>query len=350
MAVPKFNSMAQTTIEWLCATPAKRLQDLQQSNLASVRLRTAVGIQAGNAIGLRYLLSDGGTNFPAQMAVVGKIDYVSDPTRPARWLKRLKELKTRGASVMVDYTDHHLSAQTPAAAFYREALALADTILTSSAKLCEHVLHHTGRQAVILDDPIEVSLQTPIARNNSRKTLLWFGHASNLPYLIDYLLTRYRSNGNHRLIVMTNLHPLPDQYVESLHAPHLTSLDIHVIPWSITDMLTAARLSDLCIIPAGVFDPRKSGASANRLLTALALGLPTAADMLASYVPFSSYFTDLQHANLDRLLETPEQHFPAVIQAQKLIANEHTMTAAQMRWQQLLAPAQRAAISARTTD
>lgn len=345
MAAPKINSKAQPTIEWLCATPAKRLQDLQQSNLASVRLRTAVGIQAGNALGLRHLLSDGRTNFPAQMAVVGKIDYVSDPARPARWLQRLKDLKTRGASVMIDYTDHHLSGQTPAAAFYRDALPLADTILASSARLGEYLLQHTGRKAVILDDPIEVSLQSPRARNNPIKTILWFGHASNLPYLFDYLLTRYRANGKHRLIMMTNLHPLPDQYVQALNAPHLAALDIHVIPWSISDMLTASRLSDLCIIPAGVADPRKSGASANRLLTALALGLPTAADPLDSYMPFANSFIDLQQADLDSMLETPELHFPSVIEAQQLIANQHTMVAAQMRWQQVLASAQRHGIA-----
>ncbi len=343
MAAASTETMAKTTIEWLCAAPAKNLQELEQSNLASVRLRTAVGIKAAHALGIRNMLSDGRASGAAQLAVVGKIDYVSDPARPARWLQRLRQLKAGGAHVIVDYTDHHLSTQSPAADFYRDALALADTILASSLKLCEHVLAHTGRQAVMIDDPIEVAVQPPVARDHARKTLLWFGHATNLPYLFEFLLDRYRSTVERRLIVMTNLHPLPDPYVPALNAPHLQKLEINVVPWSIKDMVTAASLSDLCIIPAGIADPRKSGASSNRLLTALALGLPTAADMLDSYAPLGAYFTDLRDADLDHMLDEPEILFPAVRDAQQLIAREHTIAAAQQRWSQLLGQQENAA-------
>jgi hypothetical protein len=328
--------MTKMTIEWLSAAPAKNLQELEESNLASVRLRTAIGIKAAHELGIRNVLSDGRSSGAAQLSVVGKVDYVSDPARPARWLQRLRQLKASGTRVIVDYTDHHLAAQSPAADFYRDALSQADTILTSSLKLCEHVLTHTGRQAVMIDDPIEVLLQPPVAREHQLKTMLWFGHASNLPYLFEFLLNRYRSTMEYRLIVMTNLHSLPDHYLQALNAPHLQQLEINVIPWSIKDMLTAASLSDLCIIPAGVADPRKSGASANRLLTALALGLPTAADMLDSYAPMNAYFTDLRKADLDRMLDEPERWFPEVQGAQQLIAREHTKAAAQQRWRQLI--------------
>ena len=336
MAVPSLDDMAKTTIEWLSAAQAKNLQDLEQSNLASVRLRTAVGIKAAHALGIRSVLSDGRSSGATRLVVVGKIDYVSDPARPARWLRRMRELKASGARVIVDYTDHHLAAQSPAADFYRDALSLADTILASSLKLCEHVLAHTGRQALMIDDPIEVPLQPPVSRKSPLKTLLWFGHASNLPYLFEFLLDRYRSTVERRLIVMTNLHPLPDPYANALNAPQLHGLEINVVPWSIKDMRTAASLSDLCIIPAGIADPRKSGASSNRLLTALALGLPTAADMLDSYAPLNAYFTNLRDADLDHLLDAPERFFPAVLDAQQLIAREHTIAAAQQRWSQLL--------------
>lgn len=324
------------TIEWLCSVPARNLQDLESSNLASVRLRTAVGIKAALGLGIKNVLSDGRDSGPAQLAVVGKIDCVTDPGRSARWLQRLRQLKARGARIVVDYTDHHLSAQTPTADFYREALALADTILASSLKLCEHVLAHTGRQAIMIDDPIEVAVQAPTARAHARKTMLWFGHASNLPYLFEFLLDRYRSTVERRLIVMTNLHPLPEPYVQALNAPHLQNLEINVIPWSLQDMLTAASLSDVCIIPAGVADPRKSGASANRLLTALAMGLPTAADLLDSYAPLGAYFADLRTTDLDLLLDNAEVCFPAIRDAQQVIARDHTMAAARQRWGQLL--------------
>ena len=77
------------TIEWLCSVPARNLQDLESSNLASVRLRTAVGIKAALGLGIKNVLSDGRDSGPAQLAVVGKIDCVTDPGRSARWLQRL---------------------------------------------------------------------------------------------------------------------------------------------------------------------------------------------------------------------------------------------------------------------
>lgn len=336
MAVPSAEKTSMTTIEWLCAVPARKLEDLETSNLASVRLRTTVGIRAALALGYKSTLSDGNSTGSARQVVVGKIDYVSDTTRPARWLRRLHALKQQRAHVIVDYTDHHLSAQTPAANFYREALPLADTILTSSRKLCEHVFAHTGREAVMIDDPIELPIRQPQAREQPPRTLLWFGHASNLPYLVEYLLDRYRSRMERRLIIMTNLHPLPEAYTKALNAPHLEGLEIHVIPWKLEDMQAAASLADLCIIPAGVRDPRKSGASANRLITALALGLPVAADLLDSYLPFGAYFSDLGTVDIDALLDQPEAAFPAIRDAQALIAREHTIDAAKQRWQRLL--------------
>ncbi len=324
------------TIEWLCAVPARNLKDLESSNLASVRLRTTVGIKAAMGLGYKSTLSDGRATGRVKYVVVGKIDYISDATRPARWLQRLRNLKELGAHVIVDYTDHHLSAQTPAADFYRSAMPLADTIVTSSRKLCEHVFHHTDREAVMIDDPIELAIQSPRAREQQARTLLWFGHASNLPYLLEYLRDRYRSRTDRRLIIMTNLHPLPEPYVKALDAPHLEGLDIHVIPWKLEDMQAAAGLADVCIIPAGVNDPRKSGASANRLITALALGLPVAADRLDSYLAFKDYFSDLHTTDIDTLLDHPEEAFPAVLEAQGLIGREHTMDAAKQRWQRLL--------------
>lgn len=325
-----------STIEWLCAVPAKKLQDLERSNLASVRLRTAVGIQAAQALGRKSMLSDGRTVIRASHAIVGKIDYVTDPDRPARWLARMRRLKADKTQLIVDYTDHHLSGQTPAADFYSEALALADTIVTSSEKLCAHVHAHTGRQAIMIDDPIELPIQAPAVRDHALKTLFWFGHASNLPYLVDYLQQRYRSTRKRRLIIMTNLHPLPEPYQQVLEAPHLQQLEIVVVPWRLEDMLAAASLADVCIIPAGVNDPRKSGASANRLLTSLALGLPTAADVLDSYAPWQPHFADLADADIDALLDAPQASFPDVLAAQALIARDHTLAAADQRWQALL--------------
>jgi hypothetical protein len=329
-------SSKTNTIEWLCSAPARNMADLEQSNLASVRLRTAVGIKAALASGQKNILSDGRCVDAVRLAVVGKLDFITDPTRATRWLDRLRLLKSTETKIIVDYTDHHMVTQSPAAAFYRDAIALADTIVTSSHKMCDHILTSVGRHTVMIDDPIEVPVVNPTTRNKAIKTALWFGHATNLPYLLDFLMTRYTSKKERRLIIMTNQYPLPGEYVRQLDKPHLKNLEINVIPWSTADMIRAATLADICLIPAGMKDPRKSGASSNRLLTALALGLPTAADMLSSYEPFSPYFSDLGTSDLDTLFDAPENSYNRVTEAQVLITREHTIEASIMRWRYLI--------------
>lgn len=188
----------------------------------------------------------------------------------------------------------------------------------------------------MIEDPVEVAIQPPRVGMGKLRTLFWFGHASNLPYLIEYLRDRYRSRIERRLIIMTNLFPLPENYVSALNRPHLDKLEINVVRWSLPDMQAAANLSDVCIIPAGVNDPRKNGASANRLLTALAMGLPVAADDLDSYRPFSGYFSDLQKVEIEALLDQPEAAFPSVLRAQDLIRREHTIESAKQHWKKLL--------------
>ena len=101
-------------------------------------------------------------------------------------------------------------------------------------------------------------------------------------------------------------------------------------------MIHAASLCDLCIIPSDLADPRKAGVSSNRLLTALALGLPTAADRLDSYLEHSDYFTDIRSKDFDRLLENPLAFRVQVIQAQNGPVQEHSMQKVGERWVSLL--------------
>lgn len=81
-------------------------------------------------------------------------------------------------------------------------------------------------------------------------------------------------------------------------------------------MVASADLCDLCIIPSDPRDRRKAGVSSNRLLTALALGLPTAADRLDSYIEHESYFADIRSPQFEGMLENPAAWHEAVRAAQ----------------------------------
>jgi hypothetical protein len=58
------------------------------------------------------------------------------------------------------------------------------------------------------------------------------------------------------------------------------------------------------------------GASSNRLITALGLGLPTAADNLPSYQEFAEYYCGLYGNNFRDILDDPTKYRSRVTKAQ----------------------------------
>jgi len=97
-------------------------------------------------------------------------------------------------------------------------------------------------------------------------------------------------------------------------------------------MVAVASISDVCWIPTGLHSKRKSGASSNRLLTALALGLPVAADELESYLPFRKYFASLRTPEFSIFMHAPDAYFEQVSEAQALIAQHYTQDAIGRQW------------------
>jgi len=66
----------------------------------------------------------------------------------------------------------------------------------------------------------------------------------------------------------------------------------------------AAREADYCVIPSDPASPKRY-ASNNRLVTALALGLPTIATALPSYVEVGDYFANDNSGSALKLMENP---------------------------------------------
>jgi hypothetical protein len=328
--------MNQTSVEWLLPFASASLKDLQQSNLASVRLRAAVCLQAIVSQHWRTAINDGQQPSGASTIVVGKLDFINDTRRPERWLRHLESARKRGACIVIDYTDHHLETGTAADRFYAAALDLADLAICSSTKLAQLIRPFYAGQIAIIEDPIEVPITQPVAHHRKLRTALWVGHSTNLPYLIEFLFNDFALSTPMRLIAMTNAYPLPKEYTRLLEGQNLSQLEICVVPWNLPDMITAASVSDVCWIPAGLNSKRKSGASSNRLLTALALGLPVAADELESYLPMRRYFASLHTPEFAALMHEPETHFAQVLEAQALIARDYTKAAIGRQWLNLL--------------
>lgn len=325
---------ASQKVQWLISSRDSNLAALASSNLASIRLRSVVSMRVALDENVTST-ADREAERDTEILVVGKVDAVTDTNRPARWLSYMQQAKDRNCKIILDYTDHHIDGKPVMRDFYLKALHLADHVTTSSPKLANNIGATWKGGVTVIEDPIEVDFIPPKTERTSQLTALWFGHASNLQYLFDFIQSEWRLLEPLRLIVMTNFFDQNafDQKMKS--APK--NLEMVVVPWSLQDMQTVAGICDFCIIPAGMNDARKNGVSSNRLLTALALGLPTAADNVDSYLSFSEYFTDIRSSDLEQFISHPHQQSDLVKKAQSAIAKTHTIEAIGHQWLKLFA-------------
>jgi hypothetical protein len=321
-------------VHWLNAASAN-LEGLRSTHIASTRLRTAVAAFGAAKQPERRTLTVG-PELPAQscdMLVVGKI-MQNRPNHHISWIEAAEQTKARGGKVVVDYTDDHLSKAGPTRRFYVEALALADYAVCSGAMLKDALLDHAfTKHTYIIPDAMEVEIVPPKQTLQQHRTALWFGHHLNIPYLIDFIIS-YRCNIPLKVIVLTSVQGINEISKASHYIPkNMTIVCCH---WSTEGMAKQAIDSDICVIPANPADPWKNYASSNRLLTALGLGLPTAAAPLMSYQEFSRYFVDIKSDAFIEMLETPLRYSGAVVEAQKTICPRFSIPTLAEKWWDVL--------------
>jgi SAM-dependent methyltransferase len=315
------------------ATSSDRtIESLQNSQLASTRLRTGVAAEAAKNLNYQINLYDGQSNKHVDMIVVGKVNNVNDEKRPERWLQRIIKAKTSGSKIILDYTDHHLEQNTATGDFYRKSINHADAIICSSEHLKISISKFFSGPVFVIEEPIDVSIIPPKEKNNDVKTILWFGHASNLPYLLDCLVNMFSHDIHARLIIMTNAYPFPEEYSKILNVDALKNIDINVVPWSNKDLIKASNIADFCILPTGYKDAKKAGASSNRLITALALGMPVLSDQLLSYQKFSGYFEILSLENLLKFTNDATYNFQKIINFQEVVALDYSRSNFMHSW------------------
>lgn len=321
-----------SAVHWLAPCPPLSTQQLSTFNLASLRLRAGAFLFATKSISFSLSLGEQILQ-NIDICVVGKIGGgVDKHTRRVRWISEIKRIKESGGRIVLDYTDDP-TIGTPMSAFYREAAGLADLCVCSSNFLAKSLSRFCTGRIEVIPDAIEVEPVEPKQTVHTPITILWFGHATNVDYLVRFLPLLARQQAL-KLLILTN--EVGIKHLQSIALPIPENLTIEGGLWSVDNMIHAASLCDLCIIPSDLADPRKAGVSSNRLMTALALGLPTAADRLDSYLEHSDYFTDIRSKDFDLLLENPLAFRDQVIQAQNGPVQEHSMQKIGERWVSLI--------------
>lgn len=315
-------------VHWLSPYQPANLEQVGASNLASVRLRAGALLAAlPSDLTLSF-----GTRAPDKtgLIIAGKLGGDAKAAeRGQDWIRQMRELRARGGKVVLDFTDDHLGIESAMTPFYRTAMDNVDLVVCSSALLARNLGNQYQGRLEVIPDAIEIPTIPPKQYLHSPITALWFGHASNLRYLVDFL-PRLAMPEPLRLIVLCNAEGL--QMLQSSPPAIPRNIQAEGGVWSVPAMLDAARQSDLCIIPSDPSDRRKAGVSSNRLLTALAMGLPTAADLLDSYTPFSEFFTDIRSSSFLTLLRNPLDSAGKTAQAQEALAGGYTLAKVGEEW------------------
>ena len=312
-------------------------RELHKSPMASARLRLAPTVNAATQLGWSVTAGDrpGGQ---VNTLLVGKIGATEVDKRAPRWLEVMAAVREGGGKVILDYTDHHLATGSSMTAFYKAACQTADAICVPTSALAEVLTQDFKLSAEIrvVPDMLEYEQLEPSNRAHQGKLRgMWFGHPSNAHFLAQFLDNLPSSLANHELIVVS-----APQTLEVLKRYPFTSpptLPLAFQPWSVAAVRKVAAQTDFCIIPSDLNSPKRF-ASNNRLVTALALGLPTAATGLPSYAGHSAYFAELGSERALRLFHDPCSEHGVIREFQRHWAAQYTKAKVVERWSDLLMP------------
>jgi len=311
---------------------ANTLEHLCGSSLASTRLRIGVAARAINSTkGNECSYGEDIPGKPIDVILVGKIGANDVERRGDAWLSKLRGARQEGTKVILDLTDNHLDAPSSMSNFYREAITLSDLIVVPSAKMKHHLARWAMSPVVIIPDSIEYEAIRP--RQTRTLNGIWFGHGSNLRYLVDRIEERALLARVESLTICTDtnsLKMLQNARIRPCFA------EINYVPWSVSNLGAALKKVDFAFLPVGLDDVKKSGAGPNRLLTALTSGLAVFTQPLASYIEFREYFQNIDDSNMEIDEDTIHLGKIKAGLSQSRIIQEFNQTELGLTWKHLI--------------
>lgn len=317
----------EPNIHWLVASAAS-LHQLKTSNLASVRLRAAVAAQQCLSVGVSCAIGDNELIDP-DILIVCKIGADGIDTRSKTWLHLISTAKKNGAKVVLDYTDHHFANVSVMSDFYNRVLEYCDSIVIPSLAMKSNIRNYWAGTTAVIPDAIEYEIQIPRLSQGDRPSALWFGHPTNLEFLVKFIQVGDIAKKLSSLVICTDARGI--QWIAA-NRGYFKSLRIVLVQWSVAVLPKLASQCSFALLPAGKLDPRKSGASENRLITALALGLPVIANSLPAYQPYRAFYSDIDEDDYMSVVTNPEKMHELVRQAQASLIPKFSCKTIGMMW------------------
>jgi hypothetical protein len=280
-----------------------------------MRLRLAVACSCLEDIG--YSLSIG-EMLPSdvRVVIVPKIGADDIDRRSCRWLATISEAKKRGVRVILDYTDHHLGFTSPMRHFYDLATRMCDLCVVPSRYLGAAVYALRSVDIVEIADALEYPTLSVRPQFGAKPAALWFGHGTNFGFLVEFLAKYDLRESCESLTIVSSIEVI--NWVNKNR--HLLKVaNVTATEWSIETLHKAALASDIALLPLGLTDPKKAGASSNRLITSFALGLPVITQSIASYRQYRNFYTDIDGDDFLSTLRNPIREHEKVERAQQIV-------------------------------
>jgi hypothetical protein len=304
------------------------------SDLASARYRVLIPAQQLARIGHQVQVA----TLPAQGWPAAVLDAPCDVLVVSKSMHAANEelaaaMKARGVKVVVDFCDDHFAH--PQIGPHLRALAeAADVIVASTAAMADAVRRDTGRESVVITDPVEGPRGDPaFAPRLPRLRVAWFGHPTNLGGLqaraaqLHALAARVPV----RLAIVTT--PAPEVQALAGELARGVPVEASVVPWSTKATWKALADCDFAWIPVASSEA-KAVKSPNRLLEALWAGRFVVADDMPAYRPFADLVpvgAPLE-ASMMSALADPAGTEARIRQAQRRVARSHSAFECGRQW------------------
>jgi glycosyltransferase involved in cell wall biosynthesis len=327
------------------------VSSLAFGTLASIRYRVGLPALALAPLGVEsivFSLDDRSRLSPPQYAGVGAAIFSKISDSPARFavisdanLMAAHQLKQEGIPVIVDVCDNHFEDQDCRNGFIRELIGFCDLVVTNTRWMANIVREKTGKAAVVIGDPCETLRATPHFSPRKPIRILWFGHPSNLKYL--NLILPGLISFSREFPVAFHVSSIPKAgLVEDfarITRSHQSTFSVTFIPWQAPK--TTWRMlkeCDLVIIPGDPRDPKKMGASNNRLTDSLWAGRFVVASPMDSYLEFAdtAWISDDLIAGIRWALAHPQEVLARIAAAQERIAARYSKEGIGRQWLEVL--------------
>ena len=231
--------------------------------------------------------------------IVGKLSHPDETFAQNILLANLAAtsiLKSRSIPILVNYSDNLASPSNSAvASLYRSLLWHADAVIypcQAMQQLGKPWLNPSNpAQEWIIEDPwqVEEYPYRPLKPDEPCR-IIWFGHSSNLQYLLrelPKLLAECNAHPSFELTILSDSGTQTTVQKQIQKLPCQTPWTLRCIPWDnksqpdqLAQELTRAHIA---IIPSNSQDRRKLAASHNRAVDAIQAGCMVIASPLPSY-------------------------------------------------------------------